>query len=164
MRTARVRRQGGFGLIEALVAMAVLSIGLIGLARLQTHGLRAAYTATQRTVAVAKAAEIVERMRANPIGVLDASGASSYDIRAGSSFSEHGCDDRPGAAAKACTPAQLAEHDYSRWLSSLQRDMPGTSPSGDIAVRTDTTPPTVTVTIGWSERSGAKSYATSLQL
>jgi len=164
MRTARVRRQGGFGLIEALVAMAVLSIGLIGLARLQTHALRAAYTATQRTVAVAKAAEIVERMRANPIGVLDANDASSYDIRAGSSFAEHGCDDRPGAVASSCTPAQLAEHDYTRWTASLTRDMPGTSPSGDIAVQTGTTPPTVTVTINWTERSGDKTYATTLQL
>lgn len=157
-------RQRGFGLIEALVAMAVLSIGLIGLARLQTHGLRASYTATQRMVAVQKAEEIVERMRANPSGVLNANGASNYDIRASSSFTDHGCDDRPGNAAQACTSAQIAEHDYTRWTTALTEAMPGMTPTGDIAVQVATTPPTVTVTIRWTERAGAQSYATTQQL
>jgi type IV pilus assembly protein PilV len=158
------RRARGFGLIEALVAMAVLSIGLVGLARLQTAGLRASHTATLRMVAVEKAIEIVERMRANPLGVVDAAGNSSYDLPAGSATVDAGCADTAAAAAAICTPAQIAAHDYRVWTTDLTRAFPNMSPSGAIDVRTDTTPPTVTVTVNWTERGRALNYTTVQQL
>ena len=69
-------RHRGFTLIEALVALVVLSIGLLGVAALQLASLQANYGASQRTQATFLAQDIVDRMRAN----RDAAVAGDYDI------------------------------------------------------------------------------------
>ena len=60
-----VRRQTGSSLIEVLVAMLVLAIGLLGLAALQTQGMRFNHDAYVRTSATSLAYDIVEKMRIN---------------------------------------------------------------------------------------------------
>jgi type IV pilus assembly protein PilV len=59
-------RQSGFTLLEVLIALLVLSIGLLGLAALQTTGLRSNQMASMRTQATQLAYDITDRMRANP--------------------------------------------------------------------------------------------------
>jgi type IV pilus assembly protein PilV len=59
----------GFTLLEVLIALLVLSIGLLGLAALQTTGLRSNEMASMRTQATQLAYDISDRMRANPEGV-----------------------------------------------------------------------------------------------
>jgi type IV pilus assembly protein PilV len=59
----------GFTLLEVLIALLVLSIGLLGLAALQTTGLRSNRMANMRTLATHAAYDITDRMRANPRGV-----------------------------------------------------------------------------------------------
>ena len=58
----------GFTLFEVMIALLVLSIGLLGLAALQTSTLRTGQMADMRTRAVQAAADMVERMHANPSG------------------------------------------------------------------------------------------------
>ncbi len=61
------QRQYGFSLLEVLIALLVLSIGLLGLAGLQTLGLKFNMQSYQRTQAALLAYDIVDRMRANPV-------------------------------------------------------------------------------------------------
>jgi type IV pilus assembly protein PilV len=63
------KRQYGFTLLEVLIALLILSIGLLGLAALQTTGLRSNQMANMRTLATEAAYDITDRMRANPVGV-----------------------------------------------------------------------------------------------
>jgi len=63
------KNQHGFTLLEVLIALLILSIGLLGLAALQTVGLRSNQMATMRTQATLIAYDITDRMRANPTGV-----------------------------------------------------------------------------------------------
>ena len=56
VRFTQIRRLLGFSLIEALVALVVLSVGMIGIAALYGQGLGAARTALYRTIAVNLAA------------------------------------------------------------------------------------------------------------
>jgi len=63
------KRQHGFTLLEVLIALLILSIGLLGLAALQTTGLRSNQMASMRTLATEAAYDITDRMRANPAGV-----------------------------------------------------------------------------------------------
>ncbi len=61
----------GFTLLEALIALLVLSIGLLGLAALQTRGLAYSHDAYLRSQATFLAYDIIERMRARKTGIID---------------------------------------------------------------------------------------------
>jgi len=54
--------QRGFSLIEALIALVVLSIGLIGVAAMQLKALQSANTGYQRSVASVAAVDAQERL------------------------------------------------------------------------------------------------------
>lgn len=62
-------KQRGFTLLEVLIALLILSIGLLGLAALQTTGLRSNEMASMRTTATQLAYDMSDRMRANTAGV-----------------------------------------------------------------------------------------------
>jgi type IV pilus assembly protein PilV len=61
----RPRASRGFTLIEALVALLVLSIGLLGVAALQLTSLRSNTSSSYRSQATFLAYDIADRMRAN---------------------------------------------------------------------------------------------------
>lgn len=52
----------GFTLIEALVALLVLSVGLVGLAMMQVKAMQSSHVAYQRSVATIAAQDMVERL------------------------------------------------------------------------------------------------------
>ena len=61
---ARTRQQG-FTLVEVMVALIVLSVGMLGIAALFTQGLSAGRTAIFRTQAVNLVSDLADRIRAN---------------------------------------------------------------------------------------------------
>lgn len=60
-----IRRQTGYSLVEVLIATVILSIGLLGLASLQTASLKDNSAALQRSQATIMAYDILDCMRAN---------------------------------------------------------------------------------------------------
>lgn len=155
--------QRGISLIEVLVTLFVLSIGLLGIAGLQSTGLQAGTTATQRSLAVFHSQEIIERMRANRSMVPDYATATPTDAN---NCADSGSDTQ----SQVCTPAQLVQDDLFRWNKAIQAAFPtGLSPTTSITVNANTMPVQVTVTISWTERqgtanSGMKSYASTVFL
>jgi type IV pilus assembly protein PilV len=104
----RPQRACGFSMLEVLVALLVLSVGLLGLAALQTMGLKFNTQSYQRTQAVLNAYDIIDRIRANPNGILTA----GYD--------DIGKDDAvPTLPTCPCSPAQMANYDIAQWKTSL---------------------------------------------
>jgi len=71
------RRQHGVGLVEVLVAVVVLSIGLLGLAGLQASGMRVGQSSIHRSQAAQLAYDMVDRLRVN------VPSASAYNIALG---------------------------------------------------------------------------------
>ncbi len=133
------RRSRGFSLVEALVALLVLSIGLLGIAGLQLTGMRNNQAAYLRSQAVVLADDILERMRANR-GTL-----AAYAVALG--------DDPPA------TPGTMAETDLRAWLLTLGALLPG----GDGAITVDGANNRVTVTTQWRERSAVTGEAAATQ-
>ena len=128
-------RQQGFTLLEVLIALLVLSIGLLGLAALQTTGLRSNEMASMRTTSTMLAYDISDRMRANPQGVTN----GEY-IKAVSGTP-------PDCIGGNCTPSELAAFDLSQWTTAIAL-LPGGQ--GDITQTAG--PPLVhTITVRWDE-------------
>ena len=144
-RGLRARRSSGFSLVEALVALVVLSIGMLGIAALYVESLRSGRTALLRTQAVALAGDMADRIRANPAGRL------AYGDVVTVNDTVAAC--APGGAG--CTATELAHHDKALWLQSIQGTantsaaLPGAT--GTVVVDDTTTPPTYTITISWVE-------------
>ncbi len=105
----------GFSLVEALVAVVIVAIGLMGVGELTLTALREGAAALTRTQAVYLISDMMERIRANP-DARDAYDCASYVIAP----SERGCAPS-GAPAIQCTARELAEDDLARW-QSLARD------------------------------------------
>ncbi|REN06343.1 type IV pilus modification protein PilV, partial [Mycobacterium tuberculosis] len=62
---ARRARQGGFTMIEVLIAIVVMSIGLLGFALLQTMNVRFVQSANFRTQATNLSYELLDQIRIN---------------------------------------------------------------------------------------------------
>ena len=67
-------RAAGFTLIEILVAVLILSVGLLGLAALNLTGLQGSQASYERSVAVMQANDLVERMWAGLCDLYDGDG------------------------------------------------------------------------------------------
>ncbi|MBS0418889.1 MAG: type IV pilus modification protein PilV [Proteobacteria bacterium] len=136
MTRHRVQRSAarGFTLIEALVALVVLSIGLLGVAGMQIAGLRANMSAASRTQASYLAADIVDRMRANNTNAR----SGSYNVGMGATL----------------TGTSTAQTDVQTWVTEL-----ATLPSGQGSITVDPTTNIATVVIQWVDSRGGDSSA-----
>ena len=98
-----MNKQDGLGMIEVLVAVLVLSIGVIGMAGLQVQALQASTDSSQRTTALMLARSIVGQMRSNVDAMDDYANAyAGIDCDAGAPQS---------CSAAKCSTAQLAVYD-----------------------------------------------------
>jgi type IV pilus assembly protein PilV len=142
------RAQAGFSLIEALVALIVLSVGMIGIAALYAQGLSATRTALYRTTAVNLVAEMADRIRANRLAL------AAYNAAAAS----NGCG--PGGGTH-CTPAQLAAYDKLVWSTLVERELPA---GVGTVVFAPGTPPTYTITVSWQDVTGSAQFQMAPQI
>ena len=150
MRTVSYRELG-FSLIEALVALLVLSVGLLGLASLQTISLKFNQQSYQKGQAIYLAYDIVDRMRANRTALA----AGTYDNIAASAA--------PPALTKNCTAAlcntsELATYDINKWKTSIANLLV----SGSGSISTAGTRRTVVIT--WLEGDQPASFTLEAEL
>ena len=69
MRIVKISSQKGVGIIEVIVALLLLSIGVLGFAMLQIRAMDASLDASKRIQAMNLARDLSERMRANKQGL-----------------------------------------------------------------------------------------------
>ena len=62
-----IRREGGFTLIEVMIAILVLAVGLLGFALLQTMNVRFTQSANYRSQATNLAYEMLDQIRLNRV-------------------------------------------------------------------------------------------------
>lgn len=108
MKTGRdrlLRHSAGASLIEVLVAIIVLSLGLLGLAGMQASSLKAMQSAESRSRASLQIQDIIDRMRANRRPADE----GAYDLALG---------DAPAAGDA------VAAEDLRQWKAALGRALP----------------------------------------
>jgi len=130
-------RPAGFTLIEVMVAVLVMSIGLLGLASLQATSLRFNNDSSAQTQATYLANDMVDRMRTN------VSRAADYPAKA--EVKNANCHKAAG-----CTPDEMAANDINEWNQALATLATG---QGTISALGGGL---YTITVMWDEqRSGA---------
>lgn len=121
--------QRGFTLTEILVALVIISVGLLGVAGLHSMSLRNNFDALIRSHASALADEIADRMRTNRTRAL----AGDYNITIDATR----------------TGTTLADTDLISWKTRLAAQLPNGKGSIALAVAPSRL---VTITIQWGER------------
>jgi type IV pilus assembly protein PilV len=107
-----MRRARGFTLVEVLVALVVLTVGMLGVAVLYVEGLRNNRTSIYRTLAVGLTADMADRIRAN-------SGVPASYAGTGPGANNDCVNGVP-----VCTPEQQAADDWFWWFDEVQEQLP----------------------------------------
>jgi type IV pilus assembly protein PilV len=125
------RAQAGVGLIEVLIALLVLSIGMLGMAGLQMWSLQNNQGSMERGMAVMQTHTIADAMRAARTTAM----GNGFDI-------ELDEDVEAGGARTAYSVAALTE-----WRTTLQANL-GENATGSV----DCEGASCTITIQWTDR------------
>lgn len=155
--TGTRRSLRGIGLIEILIAVILISIGFLAAARMQVQGMRFSQSAYFQSQAYFLASDIIDRMRANPLGIQ----LNAYDaVDTLDAVADPNC-----GSTVLCTPAQQAQQDIFDWrqhflsadgVSTLLPGSDATAASGRVLDRGDNR---FEVTITWFEIVDGESRA-----
>jgi type IV pilus assembly protein PilV len=151
------RAARGISLVEVLVALVVLSVGLLGVAALLVTSVQGTRTALYRTQAVNLVSDMADRIRANSFGRAAYGNAAA---RGGcqSSYNDLGVY----VVATRCASAALAADDLDRWQRSVRDTFPNVSaaiPAGAVQFTPGIaptpgipgTPDSYRITLTWQE-------------
>ena len=109
----RPHQQKGAGMMEVLIALLVLSIGILGLATLQSIGLKYNHQSYQRTQAILQIYDMADRIRSNGPGK-----AAAYNAFA-MAGDPTGLTKDCAVAGAPCTFNERATYDFETWRQSL---------------------------------------------
>jgi type IV pilus assembly protein PilV len=128
------RHDRGFSLIEVLVALVVLSVGLLGLAALQSTSAQFNASAYSRSQATILAYDMADRVRANRQVALGGAYTSAY----------------PGVlpACNSAVAGTVAQQDLGAWRRALVCSLP----NGNGAVAFDAGTQVLTISVRWDSR------------
>ena len=136
-------RQRGFGLIEVLVAVVVLSIGLLGLAGLQLRTIRNNESSFERGLAVVETHSIADAMRADRTNAIN----GNFNIAMG---------------AAPPTGTTFADTAVASWRGNLTALL-GSTASGSVACNGSA----CTIVVQWDDTratSGTNTYSITTQV
>lgn len=115
------KKQNGFTLVEVMVAMVVFSVGLLGLAGLQSLGMTNNQTAYFRTVAMQHAYNMTDRMRNNVAAV----NAGTYNIAAiGPLAVPPVVLGTTNCITNTCNSGDMASFDIFEWQANIAAELP----------------------------------------
>jgi len=137
----------GFSLVEVLIALIIMSVGMLGIAGLYVQSMQAGRTSLFSHHAVTLAGDVADRIRANPTAGL----AYAAPVGANNNCVAGGTD---------CNVAQMAANDIDLWQTEAADVLPG----GQVAVVFDDSvvPPTYQITVTWSEPGEVRNYAITI--
>jgi type IV pilus assembly protein PilV len=167
MKLPRFRRHpNGFTIIEVMVALVVISIGLLGVAKMQALAMASTSTSRLRSLAAIQAASLASAMHANRgywsasilAGPINITGATTTTSDSGltaalTAVTAAGADYCMPDAGAPCAPDTIAATDLREWAMGLNATLPNSSAT--INCPTTSTPMSCTILISWTESAVA---------
>ncbi len=128
MKPIQFPNQKGLSLMESMIALVVLSVGLLGIAGMQLSALKASNSANYRAIASIKASELADRMRANLGGVYE----GNYLTNATWDCSAPPTSCMGVSSSFSCTTAQMAAFDL--YQASCVNGITDLLPNGTLSI------------------------------
>ncbi len=162
----------GFSLVEVMVAVVVICVGLLGIAKMQSLALSNMTTSRLRSLAAFEAAGLAAAMHTNrdywtvtpPVLVtlnlptanpLITSSDGALQAQANTDLAAlNACVGTSGGGA-ACTPILLAAYDVARWVNSMQGLLPNPQATISCPPVVGANPTNCTIRISWGETAVA---------
>jgi type IV pilus assembly protein PilV len=162
-------RSLGFSVVEVMVALFVITVGLLGVAKMQALALASTTSADERSMASFEAASLADLMHANraywsatppvTIQVSISNGTVSYNSTSPSGFPAATVNCTPAAdgGTAPCNPATLAEYDVEQWAAAVNLLLPNSLTTINCPQVTSGSPAPLscTVQISWFENAVA---------
>ena len=157
-KTERPRTpQRGFSLLEVLVALVIIGVGMLGIAKIQALAYASTGTASERSLAAIEAASLAASMRANrgywtvaptPLTItVTGTVLASTD---GTLIGAYNCIS--GSGPTPCAKNVLAGYDLQQWVTALNALLPNVTGTISCPTPAAASPIACTIQISWSER------------
>ncbi len=155
---AAPRHGRGFSLVEVLVALIVIAVGMLGIAKMHALALSGTGSAGTRSLIAIEAAGLAASLHANRdywattnqlvTNVTVSGGIASVDVFPTAQ-----------SCSAICTSAQMAAYDLQTFGASLAQIVPAAI--ANISCQNGVPPQSCTITISWLENMAGMSTATS---
>lgn len=156
----RRRASAGFSLVEVLVALVITSIGLLGLAKMESLGLASTSIAGTRSLAAIEASSLAAMMHANRGYWAGGFAPASFTVGGGRGLPTTIANANLAATfnctvagAGSCAPSSMAAVDVQNWAADLSSVLPPYLAT--VTCSTTGFPVNCAIEIQWSENSVA---------
>ena len=164
----RARRERGFTLLEVLVAILVVALGLLGLAKMQALAVSNTQISSSRSLIALQASSMAAAMQGNqgywaagvaPPG-FSAAGTTVTDPTGVLDQTVSTCVSATTPGTSTCTPAQMAAWDVQNWARNMAALFPSYA-ANFTCNSAPGAPVTCTITITWAEKYVALNQTTA---
>ena len=152
----------GFSLVEVMVALIIICVGLLGIAKLQALMLSNTGASRTRALAALEASSIAATMHADrdywagtpPAStIINDVDVSQKGITSGDSVLQTTPDCTFGGTDAPCSGEKVAAYDLQNWMNDMFVTLPGSTST--IACASALSAENCTITINWQEKTVA---------
>jgi type IV pilus assembly protein PilV len=148
----RTSRAEGFSLLEVLVALVIIGIGMLGIAKIQALAYASTSTSTLRSLAALQASSLASAMHANRNYWSFLSAGFLYQFKGTTAPTSTDTTLTGAGCITGCTAGPLAAHDVQQWVAAVNAILPNAT--GSISCPT-VNPVTCGIQLSWGESNVA---------
>jgi type IV pilus assembly protein PilV len=162
LQTPRPARQRGFSLIEVMVAVIIIAVGMLGIAKMQALGLSTTESSGTRSLVAIETASLAASMHINRDYWVAGPPPPSFTVAVAVGSSPVITDPtntlsvtQNCASTTACTASQVAAYDVQQWAAALTQVVPAALAT--VTCNNTATPLSCTIQVVWAENVASTS-------
>jgi type IV pilus assembly protein PilV len=150
-------RSRGFTLMEVMVALVIISIGLLGIAAMQATAITSTHTSQTESLAAIEARSLADAMQANPDywaagnmpATINVTGTAAAPVLSDTTLNSQttNCSTTP-----CVTGVAMAGYDLQQWAKQLFTQIPGSNAAITCVIGS---PSICTIIVNWTQKATA---------
>lgn len=164
MNRRKSRKAAGFSMIEVLVTMAVVAIGLIGLAKMQAAALSNTQVARVRSLVALQLDSLASAMHGNKAFWQSGAAPTSWGAAGTTITDSSGVLNKSNVncvgTTSTCDAKALAAYDVQQWASGMNTQFPGYTASATCQAVVGQ-PVSCAISVSWNEKYVAINRSTA---